>query len=233
MAQKILIVEDEKDIRDLLQHYLKREGYQVETAESGEVGLRKAIEKNVDLILLDLMLPQMDGLEVCRALRSNPRTSSIPVIMVTAKGEEADRIVGLEIGADDYIPKPFSPREVIARVKARLRRLEMAKAPETLYRFGPITLDSERYVVTHDGKAQTLTAKEFKLLQFLIQNKGRVLSRDVLLNEVWGYDYFGTTRTVDVHVARLRQKLPFLNQTLMAIKGLGYKLHEPEEKNAP
>lgn len=233
MAHRILIIEDEKDIRDLLQHYLKREGYQVETAENGEVGVRKANEKKIDLILLDLMLPQMDGLEVCRALRSNPRTAAIPIIMVTAKGEEADRVVGLEIGADDYIPKPFSPREVVARVKARLRRLEMARSPEIQYQFGPITMDLERYVVTHDGKVKTLTAKEFKLLQFLIQNKGRVLSRDVLLNEVWGYDYFGTTRTVDVHVARLRKKLPFLNQALVAITGLGYKLLDQEEKNGP
>lgn len=228
MSRKILIIEDEKDIQGLLEHYLRREGYQVDAAEDGEKGLKKAKEKKYDLILLDLMLPQMDGLEVCRILRSQPQTADIPMIMVTAKGEEADRVVGLEMGADDYVTKPFSPREVVARVKALLRRMEKPKAKEKKYEYGFITLDPERYEITYKGKAQTVTSKEFKLLEFLIQNRGRVLSRDLLLNEVWGYDYFGTTRTVDVHMARLRQKFPFLNKTLVAIKGLGYKLQEDE-----
>jgi two-component system alkaline phosphatase synthesis response regulator PhoP len=228
MAKKILIIEDEKDIRELLEHYLQREGFQTQTAGDGEAGLRKIKEGKFDLILLDLLLPRMDGLELCRLLRSQPQTAAIPLIMVTAKGEETDRVVGLEMGADDYITKPFSPRELVARVKALLRRVEKPKNQEKKFEYGGIHLDTERYEVTNQGKIQTLTAKEFKLLEFLIRNQGRVLSRDILLNEVWGYDYFGTTRTIDVHIARLRQKFPSLNKTLKAIKGLGYKLQEDE-----
>ncbi len=226
MRKKILVIEDEKDIQELLGHYLGREGFQVEAAGNGEAGLRKVREKKFDLILLDLMLPQMDGLEVCRALRSQAQTAGIPLIMVTAKREETDRVVGLEMGADDYITKPFSPREVVARIKALFRRLEKPKPKEKKYRYGDIILDPERHEAAYKGIAQTLTVKEFKLLEGLIQNKGRVLSRDFLLNEIWGYDYFGTTRTVDVHIARLRQKFPLLNTALLSVKGMGYKLQE-------
>ena len=231
MRKKILIIEDEKDIRDLLQHYLKKEGYDVQVAEDGDFGLRKLAKERYDLVLLDLMLPRMDGLEVCRVLRSQAQTANLPVIMLTAKGEETDRIVGLELGADDYITKPFSPREVVARVKAIFRRVEKPKAKEVKHEYGGISLDPLRYEVSYKGKVQSLTSKEFKLLEFLLGNQGRVLSRDILLNEIWGYDFFGTTRTVDVHVAHLRQKFPVLNRSLVSIKGLGYKLQEEPAKS--
>lgn len=230
MSKKILVIEDEKDIQELLQLYLKREGYDVQIAKDGATGLRKASKERCDLVLLDLLLPQMDGLEICRNLRSRPETSQIPIIMITAKAEESDRIVGLEMGADDYITKPFSPREVLARVKAIFRRLEKPKAKEVRQEYGGIALDHSRHEVTYKGKSHSLTSKEFKLLEFFLGNKGRVLSRDILLNEIWGYDYFGTTRTVDVHVAHLRHKFQVLNKSLVSIKGLGYKLQEEPVK---
>jgi len=230
MPKKILVIEDEKDIQELLQLYLKREGYDVHIAKDGETGLRKASQERYDLVLLDLMLPQVDGLEICRNLRSRPQTSDIPIIMITAKAEESDRIVGLEMGADDYITKPFSPREVLARVKAIFRRLEKPKAKEVRQEYGGIALDHSRHEVTYKGKSHSLTTKEFKLLEFFLGNRGRVLSRDILLNEIWGYDYFGTTRTVDVHVAHLRHKFQVLNKSLISIKGLGYKLQEEPAK---
>jgi len=231
MAKRILIVEDEKDIRDLLEHYLKKEGYDVQSAKDGPGGLEKATKEKYDLLILDLMLPMMDGLEVCRKLRSQPGTTAIPIIMLTAKTEETDRIVGLEMGADDYITKPFSPREVLARIKARHRRLEKPQPKEVKWLYGGIALDGDRHEVTYKGKTHALTSKEFKLLEYFLANRGRVLSRDLLLNELWGYDYFGTTRTVDVHVARLRQKFPILEKSLVSIKGLGYKLSEDPPKS--
>jgi two-component system alkaline phosphatase synthesis response regulator PhoP len=230
MPKKILVIEDEKDIQELLQLYLKRDGYDVHIAREGETGLRKASQERYDLILLDLMLPQVDGLEICRNLRSRQQTSQIPIIMITAKAEESDRIVGLEMGADDYITKPFSPREVLARIKAIFRRLEKPKAKEVRHEYGGIALDPSKHEVTYKGKSHSLTSKEFKLLEFFLGNRGRVLSRDILLNEIWGYDYFGTTRTVDVHVAHLRHKFQILNKSLMSIKGLGYKLREEPVK---
>jgi two-component system alkaline phosphatase synthesis response regulator PhoP len=230
MPKKILIIEDEKDILELLQVYLKREGYDVHIAKDGEAGLRKASRERYDLILLDLMLPQVDGLEICRNLRSHPQTSQVPIIMITAKTEESDRIVGLEMGADDYITKPFSPREVLARIKAIFRRLEKPKAREVRHEYAGIALDHSRHEVTYKGKSYSLTTKEFKLLEYFLDNKGRVLSRDILLNEIWGYDYFGTTRTVDVHVAHLRHKFQVLSKSLVSIKGLGYKLREEPVK---
>ncbi len=226
MPRKILIIEDEKDIQDLLWHYLTREGYAVHTAGDGESGLRALKGEKFDLLLLDLMLPHMDGLEICRFVRSQAPTAGLPIIIITAKGEELDRIVGLEMGADDYIAKPFSPREVVARVKAVLRRMEKPKAKETQFRYGEIVLDPERHEVSYNGRPQKMTSKEFGLLEFFMANQGRVLSRENLLNQVWGYDYFGTTRTVDVHVARLRQKFPELDDRLVSVKGLGYKLLE-------
>jgi two-component system, OmpR family, alkaline phosphatase synthesis response regulator PhoP len=231
MSKKILIVEDEKDIRDLLELYLKKEGYEVLGVKDGRTALEKASKEKFDLVLLDLMLPQMDGLEICRRLRSQPQTAALPIIMLTAKTEEADRIVGLELGADDYITKPFSPREVLARIKALHRRLEKPKPIEVKFEYAGIALDCDRHEVTYKGKAHPLTSKEFKLLEYFIVNRGRVLSRDILLNELWGYDYFGTTRTVDVHVARLRQKFSILDRALISIKGLGYKLAEDPVKS--
>jgi DNA-binding response OmpR family regulator len=230
MRKKILVIEDEKDIRELLTLYLKREGYDVQIAKDGETGLRKASQERFDLVLLDLMLPQLDGLEICRNLRSRPPTADLPIIMITAKAEEADRIVGLEMGADDYITKPFSPREVMARVKAIFRRLGKPRVNEIQREYGGIALDPSKHEVTYKGKSHSLTSKEFKLLDYFLSNQGRVLSRDILLNEIWGYDYFGTTRTVDVHVAHLRHKFQILNKSLVAIKGLGYKLQEEPVK---
>jgi len=230
MNKKILIVEDEKDIRDLLEHYLKKEGYDAHSVKDGKAGLEKATKEKFDLIILDLMLPEMDGLEICRRLRSEPATAALPIIMLTAKTEEADRIVGLEMGADDYISKPFSPREVLARIKALHRRLEKSQPKEVKWQYGGIVLDGDRHEVTYKGKTHALTSKEFKLLEYFLANRGRVLSRDILLNELWGYDYFGTTRTVDVHVARLRQKFAILERALLSIKGLGYKLSDDPPK---
>jgi DNA-binding response OmpR family regulator len=180
------------------------------------------------LIVLDLMLPHVDGLEVCRVVRGNEATAAIPIIMLTARAEESERIVGLELGADDYLAKPFSPNELVARVRALLRRAQRGNAPaaKTLA-YGPISLDTERHLVSSAGRDVTLTAKEFLLLEYLLQHRGRVLSRDVLLTDVWGYRYTGGTRTVDVHVRRLREKLPVLADGLVTVKQFGYKLVDP------
>jgi DNA-binding response OmpR family regulator len=178
------------------------------------------------------MLPGMSGLDVCRALRSSPETADLPIIMVTARAEERDRIAGLDIGADDYIAKPFSPNELIARIRAVVRRSRRTAAtgpgsPDTILRFGPLVMDLSRHTVTDAGQDVKLTAKEFLLLQYLLQHRGRVLSRDLLLTDVWGYQYTGGTRTVDVHVRRLREKLPILVDALVTVKQFGYKLVEP------
>ena len=175
-------------------------------------------------IVLDLMLPGLDGLMVCQALRADPLTAAIPIIMVTARGEEADRIAGLELGADDYVTKPFSAKELAARVSALLRRTQRADPAGPVVRYGPITIDSARHVVTVDGQEVRLTAKEFLLLLYLVQHRGRVLSRDLLLTDVWGYQYTGGTRTVDVHIRRLREKVPVLTDAIETIKQFGYKL---------
>ena len=225
-ARKILVVEDERDILDLIRHYLEKDGYRTRTATDGVGGLAAARQEHPDLIVLDLMLPGMDGLELCKKLRAEPSTALIPVIMLTAKADETDRIVGLELGADDYLTKPFSPKELVARVKALLRRAERQDAPAKPYAYGGLRLDAHRHEVRVDDDEVTLTAKEFGLLEHLLRNKGRVLTRDVLLNSVWGYDYHGTTRTVDVHIRRLKQKLPLLSDAIVAIKSLGYKLRD-------
>jgi two-component system, OmpR family, alkaline phosphatase synthesis response regulator PhoP len=224
-AGRVLIVEDDLDIAHLLSHSLNRAGFGVETLSSGHEVMAAVRRQRPDLVLLDLMLPGLDGLEVCRSLRGDPLTAALPVIMLTARAEESDRIVGLELGADDYITKPFSPNEVVARVRALLRRAHRAEA-QPLLRYGPIIVDIERHVVTVDGDAVHLTAKEFLLLQYLLEHQGRVLSRDLLLSDVWGYQYTGGTRTVDVHVRRLREKLPVLADSLLTVKQFGYKLAE-------
>ncbi len=230
VARKILVIEDERDILDLVRHYLEKEGFRTRTAADGAAGLTAARQEHPDLIVLDLMLPGMDGLELCKKLRADPATALTPVIMLTAKVDETDRIVGLELGADDYLTKPFSPKELVARVKALLRRAERRDAPTQPYAYGPLRLDAARHEVRVGNKEVTLTAKEFGLLEQLLRNKGRVLTRDVLLNAVWGYDYHGTTRTVDVHVRRLKQKLPLLSNAITAIKSLGYKLRDAQEE---
>lgn len=225
---RLLIVEDSPDIADLLRHYLERSGYIVDGLTSGTDVMPHVAMRRPDLIVLDLMLPGMDGLLVCQALRQDPSTAAIPIIMLTARGEESDRIRGLELGADDYVVKPFSPKEVVARVAALLRRVDRpAAASGGLLRHGPITIDLERHLVRLDDGEVRLTAKEFLLLQYLIEHRGRVLSRDLLLTDVWGYQYTGGTRTVDVHIRRLREKIPLLVTTLTTIKQFGYRLEDP------
>ena len=225
---RVLVVEDDKDIAELIAHYLQRAGHTVEIAASGTLGLRRVKEAPPDLLLLDLMLPGMDGLLVCQTLRSDPATAAIPIIMLTARGEEAERITGLELGADDYVTKPFSPRELTARVAALLRRIQRPSggAAGAALKYGPLTIDVERHAVAVDGTEVRLTAKEFLLLQYLVEHRGRVLSRDLLLTDVWGYQYTGGTRTVDVHIRRLREKLPFLADAIVTIKQFGYRLED-------
>jgi two-component system alkaline phosphatase synthesis response regulator PhoP len=225
--KKILIVEDEQDILQLVKHYLEKEGFRPVTAMSGLEALKKVKEDKPDLVVLDLMLPEMDGLEVCKRLRSVPDTAMLPILMLTAKAEESDTIVGLELGADDYVTKPFSPKALVARVKALLRRVERAPSTDPdLYRYDTLTMDLARHEVTIGTKEVPLTAKEFGLLEHLLRHRGRVLTREVLLNAVWGYDYYGTTRTVDVHIRRLKQKLPLLEEAIVSVKSLGYKLKD-------
>jgi DNA-binding response OmpR family regulator len=222
----ILVAEDDRDIADLIGHYIQKTGWTAHVTPSGDDALAYAREHSVDLVILDVMLPGMSGLEVCRALRADRTTAAIPIIMVTARAEETDRIVGLEIGADDYISKPFSPNELIARIRALMRRAKRTDTGETSLTLGPVVMDLERHTVTADGQPVKLTAKEFMLLQYLLQHRGRVLSRDLLLGDVWGYRYTGGTRTVDVHVRRLREKLPILVDALVTVKQFGYKLVE-------
>jgi two-component system alkaline phosphatase synthesis response regulator PhoP len=224
---RILVAEDDPDIASLLAHYLQKAGYEADVVSSGKDVLPRIRKTPPDLLLLDLMLPGQDGLEVCRAVRADDNTAGIPIIMVTAKGEESDRIVGLELGADDYITKPFSPGEVVARVRALLRRATRSATAGNRLSYGPISVDVERHIVRIDDTEIRLTAKEFLLLQYLMQHRGRVLSRDLLLTDVWGYSYTGGTRTVDVHVRRLREKVPFLEDALVTVKQFGYKLMEP------
>jgi DNA-binding response OmpR family regulator len=223
---RVFIVEDSADIAELVRHYLRRAGYEATVFGSGRdalVGVRKAAP---DLVVLDLMLPGMDGLEVCQALRNDPATARLPILMLTARGEEADRVRGLELGADDYVTKPFSPKELVARVGALLRRADR-QAPAALLRFGPLVVNLDRHEVRVDDQEVKLTAKEFLLLQYVLEHRGRVLSRDRLLTDVWGYQYTGGTRTVDVHVRRLREKIPLLVTSLETVKQFGYRLDEP------
>ncbi|MGB7220107.1 MAG: response regulator transcription factor [Vicinamibacterales bacterium] len=224
MPARILVVEDDPDIAELVARYLDKAGYTTTRLSSGREALDAVRAKPPDLIVLDLMLPQMDGLEVCRALRANDKTAAIPIIMLTARSEEAERIVGLEMGADDYLAKPFSPNELVARVRALLRRAQRIVPVSGPLTYGSIAVDSERHTVSLEGRDVTLTAKEFLLLEYLLQHRGRVLSRDILLEEVWGYRYTGGTRTVDVHVRRLREKLPLLAEAIVTVKQFGYKL---------
>lgn len=203
-------------------------GYQVVTAENGEDALRLCSEEKPDLVLLDIMLPGIDGLEVCRRLKSQKETMLIPIIMITAKGEEVDKIIGLELGADDYITKPFSVRELVARVKALLRRARLS-LPEVLednvIKLGDLVINSSTYEVYKGEEKIDLTLKEFGLLKLLVLNKGKVLTRDFLLDKVWGYEYYGETRTVDVHIRYLRQKLEKvgIKQCIETVRGVGYR----------
>lgn len=220
----VLIIEDEKNIRELIKYNLQDDGYLVSEEMSGDSGLRRIQQDLPDLVLLDLMLPGMDGLSVCKAVKQNPKTASVPVIMLTAKGEEIDKVLGLEIGADDYITKPFSPRELLARVKAVLRRGREAPADVKLTA-GTLELDDARHIVSLKGKAVELTSKEYDLLKALLEAHGRVLSRETLLERVWGYDKSVNieTRTVDMHVGQLRKKIKSEAERLVTIKNVGYR----------
>lgn len=221
---RILIAEDDRDIADLVAHYVRKAGWEPHVAAAGDEALAYAKANPVDLVLLDVMLPGLSGLDVCRSLRSHIATAAIPIIMLTARTDEADRVAGLELGADDYVSKPFSPNELVARIKAIMRRTHRDDVKEPTLQFGPITIDLSSHTVSSGGQEVRLTAKEFLLLQYLVEHRGRVLSRDLLLGDVWGYTYTGGTRTVDVHVRRLREKLPVLVDALVTIKQFGYKL---------
>ena len=225
--QRILIVEDDQDIAELVAHQLVKSGYEVDIVSAGDEVLPALERQFANLVVLDLMLPGLSGLDVCRAIRAHANFADIPIIMVTAKTEETDRIVGLELGGDDYITKPFSPKELTARVGAVLRRTNRTKTTSETLTLGSLSVDLNQHTVSVDGRDVRLTAKEFLLLKYLIEHKSRVLSRDVLLSDVWGYSYTGGTRTVDVHVRRLREKIPVLSRLIVTVKQFGYKLVNP------
>ncbi len=226
--KKVLIIEDEKDLAELLAFNLEKEGYSATCVHDGKIGLERAATNLPDLILLDLMLPGMHGTEVCKALRKDQRTVHIPIIMITAKGDEIDRVVGFEVGADDYIVKPFSMREVALRIKAVMRRFEHEVQPpaDDLFTVGDIVIDKERHTVMSAGSEIDLTSTEFKLLLFMAEKKGCVQSREKLLQNVWSYNNVGDTRTVDTHVTRLRGKLREAGDIIKTIRGFGYKIEE-------
>lgn len=224
--KKILVIEDEHSISDIIKFNLKKEGYEVETAYDGGDGLSKALNWGADLILLDIMLPVMDGFEVCKRVREK---SAVPILMLTAKEEEVDKVLGLELGADDYITKPFGMRELIARIRANIRRTEQMKpsddTPADVKEFGSLKIDMNRYEVTKNLDVLDLTLREFELLKYLAEREGKVYSREQLLEEVWGYEYYGDIRTVDVTVRRLREKLeddPADPKYIMTKRGIGY-----------
>lgn len=232
MIKKILVVDDEKDIVDIIKYNLEREKeYEVLTASNGKQAI-EAAETNPDLILLDIMMPELNGFEVCKILKSNPHTSGIPIIFLTAKENEIDEILGLEIGADDYITKPISPRKVIARIKSVIRRsaneIEVTSKLERNVKFGNLEIDSSGHIVKINDKEIFFPKKEFQLLHFLISNRGRVYSRENLLNQIWGENVYVVDRTVDVHVAKVREKLGEYSEYIETIKGLGYRFKERE-----
>jgi DNA-binding response OmpR family regulator len=226
--RKILIVEDDPEIRDLLAHYLRKEGFSPVLASDGEAAILKARKEIPDLVLLDILLPNADGLEVLRAIRSDESIGRTPVVMLTAKGDETDRVVGLELGADDYIPKPFSPREVVARIKAILRRSRPGgrEPGPAILTYRDLRMDVDRHEVRCQGKPVALTSKEFGILRALLRSSGRVLTREAILAKAWGEDTHVIDRTVDVHIAKLRQKIPFLAKAIETVKDIGYKLRD-------
>lgn len=227
MAQPtILVVEDEEDILDLVAYNLQQAGFRVLRAVDGVEGLRVAQRERPDLLVLDLMLPKMDGKDVCRRIRQGEETHAIPVLMLTARTEEVDRIVGFEIGADDYMTKPFSPRELVLRVQAILRRTKEKIRPTAILRFSELLIDPDRHRVEVDGLEVTLTATEFRLFHHLAANAGKVQSREVLLDRVWGYEYEGYARTVDTHIRRLREKIGSARDRIETLRGLGYRFRE-------
>jgi phosphate regulon transcriptional regulator PhoB len=225
----ILVVDDEADLVELVSYNLRKEGFIVESASDGESALKIIKNGKYDLLILDLMLPGIQGIELCRIVRNDPKNSGLPIIMLTAKGEEIDRIVGLEMGADDYITKPFSPRELVARVKAVLRRFTEKPVTEKIMKIGDIEIDSERYTVTVRGKPVKLSATEYKLLLFLAERRGKVFSRGQLLDAVWRDEAFVEPRTVDVHIRRLRSNIeadPAKPRYIKTLRGIGYLFNE-------
>jgi two-component system phosphate regulon response regulator PhoB len=225
----ILIIEDEKDIVDLVTYHLKQSGYSAIIALDGPSGLESARKERPSLIILDLMLPEMDGKDVCRALKADTNTQSIPILMLTAKAEEMDRVIGFELGADDYVTKPFSPRELVLRVKAILRRRELPKEGEKKIQMGDLLIDVDRHQVFIKKNSIPLTSTEFKLLLELTSKRGRVQTREQLLDKVWGYTYEGYARTVDTHIRRLREKMGLLGDFIETIRGVGYRFREEKE----
>ncbi len=229
--KKVLIIEDEKSIADIIRFNLIKEGYETDTAHDGKTGLEKALSTKPDLILLDVMLPIMDGFQVCKKIRES---SIVPIVMLTAKEEEVDKVLGLELGADDYITKPFGMRELIARIKANIRRTDLVSSlqdtPSNVQEFGNLSIDLNRYEVQKDGVPLELTLREFELLKYLAERESRVFSREQLLEEVWGYEYYGDIRTVDVTVRRLREKLEDDSSNpsyIMTKRGIGYYFRRP------
>jgi two-component system alkaline phosphatase synthesis response regulator PhoP len=226
---RILVIDDEQDLIELVRYNLEKEGFQVSGARDGEVGLEAATRENPDVILIDLMLPGIDGLDVCRSLRSDSRTSRIPIIMLTAKSAESDRILGLELGADDYVTKPFSPGELTARIKAVLRRSSMLQSPADVIRRGALTIDLGRREVSCRGDAIPLTATEFRLLKFFADHPGRVFSRDQLIDSALGKEISVVDRTIDVHITGLRKKLGDCGKWIETIRGFGYRFKDESE----
>lgn len=222
--QTILVIEDERDMAELVAFNLEQEGYKSLIASDGVAGLDMVRKHNPDLVLLDLMLPRLLGTEVCKQLKKSKSTAHIPVIMVTARGEEIDKVVGFEIGADDYVVKPFSIRELILRVKVALRRSLEGRRPDSPVSIGNLTMDAARHLVEVNGEAVRFTSTEFKLLHTLVKGLGLVQRRDYLLKEVWGYDYAGDTRTVDTHITRLRTKMGAAGEMIRTVRGFGYML---------
>jgi len=222
--ETILLIEDEKNIRELVKYNLEQDGFHVLTASKGNAGLETAVKEKPALVVLDLMLPEMSGLEICKILKQNEKTRLIPIIMLTAKGTESDKVIGLELGADDYITKPFSPREFVARIKAVLRRSN-EKTPEDILRSGTIELDVTKHELRLKGKSVEITAKEFDLLRVLMSSKGRVLTREVLLSKVWGYENSENieTRTVDMHIGQLRKRIGKEAERIVTVKSVGYR----------
>ncbi len=225
----ILCVDDEAHILELLTFNLEATGYRVVTTANGEDALTVCQHDRPALILLDIMLPGIDGVEVCRRLKSQSNTQDIPIIMLTAKGDEVDKILGLELGADDYITKPFSVRELVARVKALLRRAATQNDDEGVLHVGSITIDPSNYEAYRNGEKLSLTLKEFELLKLLVISRGKVLTRDFLLDRIWGYEFYGETRTVDVHIRHIRQKLGDDARYIETIRGVGYKFNDKDK----
>ena len=227
--RKALVVEDDADIVELVSLYLAKDGWDVESVADGKRALEKVRRGAYQLIILDIQLPGMDGLSLCAELRRDRASASIPLVMLTARGDESDRVVGLEMGADDYVVKPFSPKELLARVRALFRRLERKDETDDVRTIGALQVDRARHEVRLEGKAVHLTAKEFALLVALLDARGRVLSRQALLQDVWGYSYAEGTRTVDVHVRRLREKMPAFAGSIVTVKSLGYRIPREAE----